>query len=131
MGTLVVSGRGRRLVLAVGRRTEFGMIVKELGKVESHRSPLQVKIDELGRLLASVGISAMALVGYLLGRPFLETGTVSLSLAVAAIPEGLPICVTMTLALAILGMARHSGYRPWRPGLRNRHRLGQEGDAHA
>ncbi len=111
MGTLVVAGRGRGLVVAVGRRTEFGKVAKELGEVESRRSPLQVKIDELGRLLAyasSVGISVMALVGYLLGRPFLETVTVAVSLAVAAIPEGLPICVTVTLALGVLRMARHS-----------------------
>jgi Ca2+-transporting ATPase len=111
MGTLVVAGRGRGLVVAVGERTEFGKVAKELGEVESRRSPLQVKIDELGRLLAyasSVGLSAMALVGYLLGRPFLETVTVAVSLAVAAIPEGLPICVTVTLALGVLRMARLS-----------------------
>ena len=111
MGTLVVAGRGRGLVVAVGEHTEFGKVAKELGEVESRRSPLQVKIDELGRLLAyasSVGISVMALVGYLLGRPFLETVTVAVSLAVAAIPEGLPICVTVTLALGVLRMARHS-----------------------
>jgi Ca2+-transporting ATPase len=111
MGTLIVAGRGRGLVLAVGECTEFGKISKELGEVEPPRSPLQVKIDELGRLLAyasSVGIAIMALVGYLLGRPFLETVTVAVSLAVAAIPEGLPICVTVTLALGVLRMARHS-----------------------
>lgn len=111
MGTLIVAGRGRGLVLAVGECTEFGKISKELGEVEPPRSPLQVKIDELGRVLAyasSVGIAIMALVGYLLGRPFLETVTVAVSLAVAAIPEGLPICVTVTLALGVLRMARHS-----------------------
>lgn len=111
MGTLIVAGRGRGLVLAVGECTEFGKISKELGEVEPPRSPLQVKIDELGRVLAyasSVAIMAMALVGYLLGRPFLETVTVAVSLAVAAIPEGLPICVTVTLALGVLRMARHS-----------------------
>lgn len=110
MGTLVVSGRGRGLVVAVGERTEFGKVAKELSEVESRKSPLQIKIDELGRLLAyasSAGIAVMALVGYILGRPFLETVTVAVSLAVAAIPEGLPICVTVTLALGVLRMARH------------------------
>ena len=111
MGTLVVSGRGRGLVVAVGEHTEFGKVAKELSEVESRKSPLQLKIDELGRLLAissSVGIAIMALIGYLLGRPFLETVTVAVSLAVAAIPEGLPICVTVTLALGVLRMARHA-----------------------
>lgn len=111
MGTLVVSGRGRGLVLAVGERTEFGKVAKELGEVEARKSPLQIKIDELGRTLAyasSAGIAMMALVGYLLGRGLLETITVAVSLAVAAIPEGLPICVTVTLALGVLRMARHA-----------------------
>jgi len=111
MGTLVVTGRGRGLVVAVGERTEFGKVAKELSEVESRKSPLQIKIDELGRLLAyasSAGIAVMALIGYLLGRPFLETVTVAVSLAVAAIPEGLPICVTVTLALGVLRMARHN-----------------------
>ena len=111
MGTLVTAGRGRGLVVAVGERTEFGKVAKELAEVESRKSPLQVKIDELGRLLAyssSAGIALMALVGWFLGRPFLETVTVAVSLAVAAIPEGLPICVTVTLALGVLRMARHA-----------------------
>ncbi|EED93486.1 predicted protein, partial [Thalassiosira pseudonana CCMP1335] len=111
MGTLVVSGRGRGLVIAVGERSEFGKVAKELSEVEARKSPLQIKIDELGRLLAyasSAGIAVMALMGYLLGRPFLETVTVAVSLAVAAIPEGLPICVTVTLALGVLRMARHA-----------------------
>jgi Ca2+-transporting ATPase len=111
MGTLVVSGRGRGLVIAVGERTEFGKVAKELSEVETRKSPLQIKIDELGRTLAfasSAGITVMAILGYLLGRPFLETVTVAVSLAVAAIPEGLPICVTVTLALGVLRMARHA-----------------------
>ena len=109
MGTLVCSGRGRAIVIAVGNETEFGKVAKALGKVESRKSPLQLKIDELGKALAfmsTVVIALMALLGFLLGRPFLETVTVAVSLAVAAIPEGLPICVTVTLALGVLRMAR-------------------------
>ena len=108
-GTLVTSGRGRALVVAVGDRTEFGKVAQELGEVESRKSPLQIKIDELGKTLAyvsSVAIAVIALLGYFLGRPFLETVTVGVSLAVAAIPEGLPICVTVTMALGVLRMAR-------------------------
>ena len=109
MGTLVCSGRGRALVVAVGDRTEFGKVAQELGEVESRKSPLQLKIDELGKTLAylsSVAIAIIALLGWFMGRPFLETVTVAVSLAVAAIPEGLPICVTVTLALGVLRMAR-------------------------
>eukprot|EP00956_Cyclotella_meneghiniana_P023634 scaffold46431_cov41-Cyclotella_meneghiniana.AAC.1 len=77
MGTLVVSDRGRGLIIAVGEQTEFGKVAKEFSEVEERKSPLQVKIDELlGRLLAyasSSGIAVMAFLGYLPGQPFLET----------------------------------------------------------
>merc|ERR1712071_152730 len=109
MGTLVVNGRGRALVVAVGENTEFGKIHKQLSEVEERKSPLQTKMDELGKILAlasSVVIAVIALVGWILGRPFLETVTIAVSLAVAAIPEGLPICVAVTLALGVLRMAK-------------------------
>jgi P-type Ca2+ transporter type 2C len=108
-GTLCNSGRGRALVVAVGKNSEFGRIAAELSTVESRKSPLQLKIDELGQRLATMSsafIVVIGICGYLMGRPFLETVTVAVSLAVAAIPEGLPICVTVTLALGVLRMAR-------------------------
>ncbi|GAX15717.1 Ca2+-transporting ATPase [Fistulifera solaris] len=108
-GTMVISGRARAIVLAVGCSTEFGKISMELGQVASRKSPLQIKIDELGQRLAffsSLAIIVIGLWGWLKGRPLLETLTVAVSLAVAAIPEGLPICVTVTLALGVLRMAR-------------------------
>jgi Ca2+-transporting ATPase len=108
-GTLVNSGRGRAVVVAVGESTEFGKVATELQQVNSRKSPLQIKIDELSQRLAylsTVAITIIAILGWLLGRPFLETLTVAVSLAVAAIPEGLPICVTVTLALGVLRMAR-------------------------
>jgi len=109
MGTLVSGGRGRALVIAIGSRTEFGKVAQELNDVETRKSPLQTKIDELGKMLAGLSgiiIALIALLGWCLGRPFLKTVTVAVSLAVAAIPEGLPICVTVTLALGVLRMAR-------------------------
>ena len=109
MGTLVCAGRGRALVVSVGKHTEFGKVARELEKVESRKSPLQIKIDELGKLLATTSTAAIvivAIIGWFMGRPFLETLNIAVSLAVAAIPEGLPICVTVTLALGVLRMAR-------------------------
>ena len=108
-GTLTSTGRGRAIVVAVGKATEFGKVATELAEVTTNKSPLQLKIDELGQRLAalsSVAIALIGLSGWLLGRPFLETVTIAVSLAVAAIPEGLPICVTVTLALGVLRMAR-------------------------
>jgi Ca2+-transporting ATPase len=110
-GSLVNSGRGRVLVVAVGTSTEFGKIASELSQVTSRKSPLQLKIDELSQRLAflsSIAIAIIGLIGWMMGRPFLETVTVAVSLAVAAIPEGLPICVTVTLALGVLRMARRN-----------------------
>jgi Ca2+-transporting ATPase len=110
-GTLINAGRGRCCVVAVGDATEFGKIASELCEVTQRKSPLQVKIDELGQRLAtlsSIAIAIIALIGWMMGRPFLETVTVAVSLAVAAIPEGLPICVTVTLALGVLRMASHN-----------------------
>jgi len=108
-GTLICSGRGRALVIAVGNDTEIGKVGSDLQSVETRKSPLQNKIDDLSKFLAAMSgavISLVALLGWALGRPFLETVTVAVSLAVAAIPEGLPICVTVTLALGVLRMAR-------------------------
>ncbi|GKY92721.1 hypothetical protein MPSEU_000242100 [Mayamaea pseudoterrestris] len=110
-GSLVNAGRGRALVIAVGESTELGKISTELAQVTSKKSPLQLKIDELSHrlaLLSSIAIGIIAVVGWFMGRPFLETVTVAVSLAVAAIPEGLPICVTVTLALGVLRMARRN-----------------------
>ena len=110
-GTLIQAGRGRALVVAIGDATEFGKVATELASVTSRKSPLQTKMDELGHRLAvlsSVAIAIIAVLGWFLGRPLLETLTVAVSLAVAAIPEGLPICVTVTLALGVLRMARRN-----------------------
>jgi len=90
LGTLVCGGRGRALVVSVGNASEFGKVAVELEGVEERKSPLQIKIDELGRklaLMSGLAIVCLALFGWGMGRPFLETVTVAVSLAVAAIPE--------------------------------------------
>jgi magnesium-transporting ATPase (P-type) len=79
-GTLVNAGRGRAIVVAVGNETEFGKVAQELSTVTNRKSPLQNKIDELGQRLAtlsSMAIAVIALLGYIMGRPLLETLTVA------------------------------------------------------
>ena len=108
MGTLVRSGYGQGLVIATGSNTEFGTISASLQEIESPRTPLQLTMDRLGQELSYMSFAVIALimlVGLLQGRQLLEMFTIGVSLAVAAIPEGLPIIVTVTLALGVLRMA--------------------------
>jgi Ca2+-transporting ATPase len=110
MGTLVRSGYGQGIVFATGGQTHFGTIAASVSETESPRSPLQLSMDALGRQLsqASFGIiGVISLIGWLQGKKVLDIFTISISLAVAAIPEGLPIIVTVTLALGVHRMARH------------------------
>lgn len=110
MGTLVRSGHGQGLVIGTGAGTEFGAISASLQDIESPRTPLQLSMDRLGQELSymSFGVIALiVLIGLWQGRKLLEMFQIGVSLAVAAIPEGLPIIVTVTLALGVLRMAKH------------------------
>jgi Ca2+-transporting ATPase len=111
MGTLVRSGYGQGVVFATGGQTHFGSIAASVTETESPRTPLQVSMDTLGAQLSQASgifIAIIALVGWLQGKKLLDIFTISISLAVAAIPEGLPIIVTVTLALGVHRMARHN-----------------------
>ncbi|KAH8905097.1 calcium-transporting P [Coniochaeta sp. PMI_546] len=111
MGTLVKSGHGQGIVFATGGNTHFGTIATSVSGTESPRSPLQLSMDELGSQLSKMSfviIGLISLIGWLQGKKLLEIFTISISLAVAAIPEGLPIIVTVTLALGVHRMARHN-----------------------
>ena len=111
MGTLVKSGHGQGIVFATGGHTQFGTIAQSVSGTESPRSPLQLSMDDLGSQLSKVSfgvIGLISLVGWLQGKKLLDIFTISISLAVAAIPEGLPIIVTVTLALGVHRMAKHN-----------------------
>jgi P-type Ca2+ transporter type 2C len=111
MGTLVKSGHGQGIVYATGGNTHFGTIASSVSGTESPRSPLQHSMDELGSQLSKMSfviIGLISLVGWLQGKKLLDIFTISISLAVAAIPEGLPIIVTVTLALGVHRMAKHN-----------------------
>lgn len=111
MGTLVRSGHGQGIVFATGGNTHFGTISLSVSGTESPRSPLQLSMDELGGQLSKfsfVVIGLISLIGFFQGKKLLEIFTISISLAVAAIPEGLPIIVTVTLALGVHRMAKRN-----------------------
>lgn len=109
MGTLVRSGHGEGLVVGTGANTEFGAISASLQEIETPRTPLQLSMDRLGQELSYMSFAVIGLImvlGLWQGRHLLEMFTIGVSLAVAAIPEGLPIIVTVTLALGVLRMAK-------------------------
>lgn len=111
MGTYVRSGRCRAVVVCTGGRTEFGRAAAEMKELEAQRSPLQQGMDQLGKRLSIASICVIiviCLAGFLRGERLLDMFTIGVSLAVAAIPEGLPICVAVTLALGVTRMARRS-----------------------
>ncbi|KAJ1728413.1 High affinity Ca2+/Mn2+ P-type ATPase-like protein, partial [Coemansia sp. Benny D160-2] len=109
MGTLVRNGHGVGVVVRIGSDTEFGKIHAMMQDIEVPRTPLQRDMDKLGQQLsfASFGvIGFIFLIGLIQGKSWLEMFTIGVSLAVAAIPEGLPIVVTVTLALGVFKMAK-------------------------
>ncbi|KAG5642209.1 hypothetical protein DXG03_003400 [Asterophora parasitica] len=109
MGTLVRNGRGSGVVIATGTATEFGVIFSMMQDVEEKRTPLQLNMDELAQKLSFLSfgvIGVIVLIGVIQQRSWLEMFTIGVSLAVAAIPEGLPIVTTVTLALGVLRMAK-------------------------
>ncbi|PIL33698.1 transporter [Ganoderma sinense ZZ0214-1] len=109
MGTLVRNGRGTGVVIATGTETEFGMIFAMMQEVEEKRTPLQLSMDELAKKLSIISfgiIGIICIIGVIQHRSWLDMFTIGVSLAVAAIPEGLPIVTTVTLALGVLRMSR-------------------------
>ncbi len=111
MGTLVSYGRGKGVVVSTGMTTQIGMIATMLQSVQQEATPLQRRLDQLGRMLGWAAISLCAFVfglGWLRGFEPLDMFLVAVSLAVAAVPEGLPAVVTITLALGMRDMIRRN-----------------------
>ena len=127
MGTLVAYGRGRGVVTSTGMRTQLGLIATMLQSVETEETPLQRRLDQLGKSLSVVAlflvaiVFIVALINYtdtreLLGNPLgyvqeyapdiTEVFIIAISLAIAAVPEGLPAVVTISLALGMREMIK-------------------------
>ena len=127
MGTLVSYGRGRGMVVSTGMRTQLGLIATMLQNVETEETPLQRRLDQLGKTLSIASLILVAIVfvvalinytqiGGLFNNPLLylqefaaeitEVFIIAVSLAIAAVPEGLPAVVTISLALGMREMIR-------------------------
>lgn len=109
MGTLVSAGRAVALVVSTGMGTELGGIATMLQQVGQEWTPLQKRLDRLGKVLAVVSVAIAALIfaiGLLRGEALKEMLLLAVSVAVAAIPEGLPAVVTITLALGAQRMLK-------------------------
>ncbi|MDU3017828.1 MAG: calcium-transporting P-type ATPase, PMR1-type [Clostridium perfringens] len=109
MSTLATYGRGVGVVVDTGMNTEIGKIAKMIEQEENHETPLQKKLSELGKILGflAVGICILIfIISFFQGRDLLEMFLTSISLAVAAIPEGLPAIVAIVLALGVQRMVK-------------------------
>ncbi|MGZ5030152.1 MAG: calcium-translocating P-type ATPase, PMCA-type [Methylobacter sp.] len=108
MNNAVTRGRAKMLVTATGMDTEIGKLAGLLAEAKDGETPLQIQLDSLGKRLALI---AVAVIGLLFmtalwrGEPLIQTAFTAIALAVAAIPEGLPAVVTVTLALGMHRMA--------------------------
>ena len=118
-GCFVSGGSGTMLVTGVGNDTEFGQIAQELSSIEKNTTPLQEKLDRLGKGITILGSSAAAIVFLIQIIQFVMNHTISLDtvseafitsivLIVAAVPEGLPTIVAVSLALNIIKMSREN-----------------------
>jgi Ca2+-transporting ATPase len=110
-GTVIANGRGRGVVMATGKETEFGRIASMLHGEDRENTPLQIRLTRLGRRLVVIVLlicAAIFSMGILRGEPAVSMLLIAISLAVAAIPEALPAVITISLALGARRLVRQN-----------------------
>jgi len=110
-GTEVVRGRGVAVIGSTGMSTELGQIAELINTADSGNTPLQDRLDGLANVLVASALALVAVVvilGWFLGQSLLNLLEVSLSMAVAIVPEGLPAVITVTLAIGTQRMVRRA-----------------------
>jgi len=111
MSTLVSNGRGVGIAINTGMKTEIGKIASMLKENKNELTPLQKRLEQLGKILGIAAIcicSIIFIIGFIQGRDLFELFLTSISLAVAAIPEGMPAIVTIVLALGVQRMIKEN-----------------------
>ena len=111
MGAVATKGWARLEAVATGERTQMGKVSKMLEDIDNEQTPLQKKLGELGRTLALICIGVCIIVflaGVIRGEPILDMLMTGITIAIAAIPEGLPATVTIALAIAVRKMLKRN-----------------------
>jgi len=112
MGTVVEDGRGKVVTVGIGLQTEIGKVAQMVKEAKEEKTPLQRKIANFSKIIGGViGIIAVVIFieGIITGNTFLEMFTTSVAVAVAAIPEGLPVAMTVILALGMQRILKRKG----------------------
>ncbi len=110
-GTIVLYGRGRAVVTDTGMQTQLGRIARLVSEIKEEETPLQQRLDKVGQLLVYISLAIVAIIfplGLLRGNSPLDMLLIAVSLAVAAVPEGLAAVVTIALALGLRRMIRRN-----------------------
>jgi Ca2+-transporting ATPase len=117
MGSTVVYGRGKAVITGTGMNTEMGKIADALAQAKEEATPLQQKLNQLSKMLSVLvlgicviifAVNLIRMYPYLSGEALLDTFMVAVSLAVAAIPEGLAAVVTIVLSIGVTNMSRRN-----------------------
>ena len=111
MGTIVVNGRGRGIVVETGSKTVLGQIAREVKELSVTQTPLQQKIVKFAHFIGFLVLGsavAISILGLLLGMTIAEIFKIAVAASVAAVPEGLPVVVTITMAIGINRMAKRN-----------------------
>ena len=112
MGTIVEDGKGRAMVTEISSQTEIGKVAEMLKETKEEKTPLQKKLAKFSKIIGSL-IALIAVFifieGMATGKSFLEMLTTSVAIAVAAIPEGLPVAMTVILALGMQRILKRKG----------------------
>ena len=108
---VVTFGRGKGIVVGTGMDTEIGKIADMLGGESDTQTPMQIRLEKLGKVIGSASVLiciVIFIIGVLYGRPVINMLMVAVSLAVAAIPEGLPAISTIILSMGVRRMVKHN-----------------------
>jgi magnesium-transporting ATPase (P-type) len=111
MGTVVVNGRAKGIVVETGSKTVLGQIAREVGELSVTATPLQQKIVKFSQFIGLLVLGsavAISILGFFLGMSIAEIFKIAVAASVAAIPEGLPVVVTITMAIGISRMAQRN-----------------------